>query len=395
MKTKISKISLFGILILMLLSLPSVAKKTEKKPEKKYPMAITMWDFSWLERRWPGAGYEDWDMALDELQERGYNCIRIDAYPHLIHAGAEKEWMLDPHWNNQDWGSPAVNVVQVQPNLNKFIKKCKDRNIYVALSTWWREDTARLAKNIKTPEDLAEVWLSALQSVEKAGLLDAIEFVDLSNEFPILAWTPFFEEKIELTSEEGKKWLSEPIQILKKHYPDLKYTYSFTGRVPDHLGKEELGEFDLLEPHIWMSQYTDFYKKTGYFFDGFTSENYTNLALNGAKVYYENPEKYREGVRTGIRRAEKWSEKLSLPLGITECWAIVDYKDYPLLEWDYVKELCELGTKEAAATGRWKYIATSNFCGPQFVGMWRDVEWHKRLTDIIKSAKIDSDLTGR
>ena len=24
------------------------------------PRAITMWDFSWLERRRPGAGYEDW-----------------------------------------------------------------------------------------------------------------------------------------------------------------------------------------------------------------------------------------------------------------------------------------------------------------------------------------------
>jgi hypothetical protein len=31
------------------------------------PLAITMWDFSWLERRWPGAGYEDWDLALDGL----------------------------------------------------------------------------------------------------------------------------------------------------------------------------------------------------------------------------------------------------------------------------------------------------------------------------------------
>lgn len=43
-----------------------------------------MWDFSWLERRWPGAGYEDWDKVLDELLEQGYNAIRIDAYPHLI-----------------------------------------------------------------------------------------------------------------------------------------------------------------------------------------------------------------------------------------------------------------------------------------------------------------------
>jgi hypothetical protein len=30
-----------------------------------HPLAITMWDFSWIERRWPGAGYEDWDDVLD------------------------------------------------------------------------------------------------------------------------------------------------------------------------------------------------------------------------------------------------------------------------------------------------------------------------------------------
>jgi len=354
-------------------------------------MAITMWDFSWLERRWPGAGYEDWDLALDELKERGYSCIRIDAFPHLIHAGAEKEWMLDPHWDNQDWGSPAVNVVQVQPNLNNFIRKCKERNIYVALSSWWREDTARLAKNIKTPEDLAEVWLSALQSIDEAGLLDNIEYVDLSNEFPVPVWTPFLSDTLTLDSEEAKKWLTKPIKNLKDHYPKLQYTFSFTG-IPNFLGNEQLQEFDFLEPHIWMVQHTDFYQKSGYFFDMFCSDNFKNLALNGARVYYENPEKYKEGVRTGVKIAAKWSEKTGLPLGTTECWGLVDYKDYPLMEWDYVKELCELGTIEAAATGRWKYIATSNFCGPQFVGMWRDVEWHKRLTEIIKNSDLENSL---
>ena len=56
----------------------------EMNKRKILPRAITMWDFSWLERRWPGAGYEDWDKVLDELLERGYNAIRIDAYPHLV-----------------------------------------------------------------------------------------------------------------------------------------------------------------------------------------------------------------------------------------------------------------------------------------------------------------------
>jgi len=55
-----------------------------------YPLAITMWEFSWLERKWPGAGYEDWDKALSELVDRGYDAIRIDAFPHLIDHDPEK-----------------------------------------------------------------------------------------------------------------------------------------------------------------------------------------------------------------------------------------------------------------------------------------------------------------
>lgn len=30
-----------------------------------HPLAITMWDFSWIERRWDGAGFEDWNAALE------------------------------------------------------------------------------------------------------------------------------------------------------------------------------------------------------------------------------------------------------------------------------------------------------------------------------------------
>ena len=57
-----------------------------------------------------------------------------------------------------------------------------------------------------------------------------------------------------------------------------------------------------------------------------------------------------------------------------------------------IKDLCALGVEHAAGTGRWIAMATSNFCGPQFVGMWRDVAWHRRLTDMIKSAPVDMDL---
>ena len=44
-----------------------------KLNDVKKPLAITMWDSSWLRRRYAGGGFESFDTALDELVERGYN----------------------------------------------------------------------------------------------------------------------------------------------------------------------------------------------------------------------------------------------------------------------------------------------------------------------------------
>ena len=41
-------------------------------------------------------------------------------------------------------------------------------------------------------------------------------------------------------------------------------------------------------------------------------------------------------------------------------------------------------------------MCTSNFCGPQNVGMWRDVSWHQRMTNLIRRGGVAPDLrTGR
>ena len=63
-----------------------------------------------------------------------------------------------------------------------------------------------------------------------------------------------------------------------------------------------------------------------------------------------------------------------------------------MLGWNWVKELCEIGTIKASQTGAWGAIATSNFCAPQFVGMWRDIKWHQRMTRIIKDSVIDDSI---
>jgi len=59
---------------------------------------------------------------------------------------------------------------------------------------------------------------------------------------------------------------------------------------------------------------------------------------------------------------------------------------------DWIKETCELGTLTASATRRWAAVATSNFCGSQFRGMWRNIAWHQRLKQAIKAARLPADF---
>lgn len=354
------------------------------------PLAITMWDFSWLERRWPGAGYEDWDTALDELKQRGYHAVRIDAYPHLIAGGADRAWTLLPPWNQQDWGAPAKCRVRVQPGLNEFIAKCAQRGLAVGLSSWFRQDADDQRLKIGGPRELGLVWRAALDSIRGAGLMGSILYVDLCNEFPLDVWAPFAPKGLLRGSREGVRWMAEPIALLRETYPDLAYTFSFTSEYQTWR-KQDVSMLDFLELHLWMTHFSDFYRQVGYNYERFNSKGYENLAEKGEALYRSKPDYWNNCLRDGIRTlAAAWSIASGKPLITTECWSVVDYKDWPLLNWDWIKELCETGVRAAASTGRWAAMATSNFCGPQFRGMWRDVAWHRRMTEVIRSARLIS-----
>lgn len=368
-----------------------------------HPLAITMWDFSWLERRWDGAGYEDWHQALSELRERGYDAVRIDAYPHLIAADAERPWELQKIWDQHDWGSPTKITVQVQPHLNQFIAACAEHNIQVGLSTWFREDADNIRMHITSPEKLAEIWRSTLASIAEAGLLDHILYVDLCNEFPHPLWAPFMHQSkslsgnidaqadFDLTSPEGTTYMRTAIETLREAFPDLDYCFSFTTHEGFTSLSPDYSYMDLLEPHVWLTSYSDFYQQIDYRYERFDPVGYEKMVERAEPLYRSQPEFWQDRLRFGIQHTADWSRRAKLPLMTTECWGMVNYKDSPGLNWDWVKELCALGTREAASTGRWVAISTSNFCGPQFVGMWRDIAWHQELTEVIHNAPIDWD----
>jgi hypothetical protein len=362
----------------------------------KHPRAITMWEFSWIERRWPGAGFEDWDRALDELCERGYNAVRIDPFPHLLGADPHKEWTLWPEWNTQCWGSPDVNRVVLLPALFEFIGKCKQRGVMVGLSTWYRKDDADTRMKITGPEVMAESWVKTLDLIRQAGLIDSIFYTDLCNEWPGEDWAPFMKPLSygEWDQPASLAWMSKAIALVREQYPGIPLFFSVATGDTAAFAQHDLSYFDLLDPHIWMAQERggEFYREAGYAYERFDAKGYTNLSLKAEGAYRARADYWQKGLMDGIDAFASVSQKIRMPLITTECWGVVDYKDWPLLKWDWVQELCVLGAQHAASTGRWLAMASSNFCEPQFVGMWRDKLWHQRVTAIIRGAEIAPEM---
>ena len=372
------------------------------------PRAITMWDFSWLERRWPGAGYEDIDHALDELVERGYDAVRIDAYPHLILADPEAEFELIPVWGVNDWGSPMrCKVRRVLPELLQFIRACGQRGISVGLSTWCRRDTTEAWRQLFSPERHAAAWIAVLDGIRDAGLIEHIFYVDLCNEWPMQIWAPYFYgQDIDAAAasdyspntwfdERSLSWLRRATAVVRAAYPQLSVMTSIHpwGNDPAKIADS----CDFFEPHLWMAN-GDFYQRLGWTFNHkWDNQEFEQVAKFAEPLYRGDEAHWLGHLKTIIEDAATTARRLQKPLITTECWGIVDYKDAPLMDWDWVKESCAAGTRFAADTACWAAIATSNFCGPQFVGMWRDIEWHRELTDYIKAQPLpswSSKLTG-
>jgi hypothetical protein len=358
-----------------------------------------MWDFSWLERRWPGAGYEDWGRALDELAQRGYDSVRIDAYPHLHLAGSDRSYTLVPIWTEHAWGAPGLVKVRIQPELTDFIAACRRRGIKVALSSWYREDKDNVRMALAAPSRMAEAWIATLRAIDAKGLLDTILFVDLCNEYPGPSWTPFLsprQEWGEWTSPVALSYINAAIAGVRSAYPDLPLCFSSDRKDVEAYVAQDVRQLDLIEHHVWASTENggEFDRLISYKYENFKPDDYVRMAELGERTYRARPAYWQGLVRAKVNRLADVSRKLGKPLATTEGWAVVNYKDWPMLDWGWIKELCEAGVDAAIATNRFAAISTSNFCGPQHVGMWRDVRWHRALTARIKASKLDPDLAA-
>ena len=376
-------------------------------------LAVTMWEFSWLVRRSGAeAEYADWGRVLDELAERGYDAIRLDAFPHLIARGPTGDlvdrFTVLPQTPLFFWGNHAPVEVEPRPALLEFLGEMRSRGMRAGLSTWFNDDATHRAGAVVTPDDYARIWSETLDHVADAGLLDVVEWVDLCNEFPLGRWAkgaapaifggdgddllrsalPWSPE----TRSRVQAYLDESIGALRDRYPELDYTFSFApGLIGDNLDRIDTSSLDLAEIHIWLS-----------FDPAFIVNSLQGLLLlevpgsleshvsRAPGFYFGDRERWIGELENEVNRWHGWAAARGLPVITTEAWGPVNYDDVGALEdaeeWAWVKDVCAEGVRMAVERG-FAGICTSNFCQPHFEGMWADVAWHRARAAEIRGSR--------
>lgn len=402
--------------------------------QMKKALAITMWDSSWIRRRYVGGGFESFDKALDELVERGYNAVRIDAFPHMIANapdGTNSERFLDPpgvahqKYGFAQWGSPWTVYIHPRRDIVEFLKKCEARGVSVILSTWLKPTIEPRNEWMEGAADLVRVWDETLCFLKENDCLKSVVAVDIHNEFPNGACNQWlFQQLSSMTRDTAEKtalqrriefyraYFNTVLTELRARWPEIPFSASQDNTFFEDDRDMDYSAFDWLDVHIWAQRATcDFIKDTGYVeaLGNFGDPNHLYTYTGGGYVSVNKRvpcdirfEKMNDDLHEQWAKnralCEEWMEecvafvaetgkKYGIPYGCTEGWGTILWAEHPLLSWDLIKDAGMIAAKLGKKYG-YAFNCQSNFCEPQFITLWRDVDYHKELTDIIKSTKL-------
>lgn len=387
-------------------------------------VAVTMWDFSWLTRRHGACTeYIDVDAILDGLVLRGYDVVRIDAFPHLVSAlvrepARRDRFTLLPEPMVKPWGNPLPVQTAVRAPLLEFIGKCRARGLRVALSSWFGPDTDNLRELVVTPADYANVWRDTLRVIHGAGLGDAVACVDLCNEFPIPVWAAGAYRTIfgagprnlaplvlpwgTAARREVERYFAEALPALRAEFGH-PLTFS-SARLPRKEGSVSLAALDFVESHVWLSDTLPHNLITLGILSTAQVPMGTDLhSLLARGSWPLLKPAWRTVMSSHLDAIATIAHDAGKPLWTTEGWATTAYGATRLTQdaaaWHWLKDACAMAVDLAIDRG-WTGLCTSNFSQPHFPAVWDDVAWHRQLTARIHGtdghgAMPDAILPGR
>jgi hypothetical protein len=399
------------------------SKKIKRIGDFDKPLAIAMWDYSWLLRHHKYGSFEDWDVVLDGLVERGYNAIRIDCFPQFIASDRNGEiqeefFNIREAWKPAYWGNQFSVYTRPREGLVEFMKKCEEKGVYVGLATWFMGHGTERNLEFTGIDGFVRAWDETLQYLNKHDLLDNVIYVDLLNEYPLWHGFEWFKKEMNMRGNE-KLFLENnpdanvPDEVFEKRkgkgYTELQQQFyqNFIDTViaklqekwPDHtffasqtgggsLWKQlDHKSFGALDPHFWFSQNGEFTSNTPVgglnMFRSEKDAGFKEGYEKTMKYWTANKNKLADWMEGRIKYVAELGKKYKVPVGNTEGWGAVFWQDHPLLGWEFIMESADVAVDLSIKHG-YKFICTSNFTHPQFQGMWRDVKWNRQITDRIK-----------
>ncbi len=378
------------------------------------PLAIAMWDFSWILRHHKYGSFENWEEVIAGLAERGYNAIRMDAMPQFV-VSEKDGTIIDEFrspvksWNPVLWGNQYTMSFRPREALLEFLPLCKKYGIQVGLSSWFSPHGIK--RDIFTEEGGAlRAWTETLDFLKENGLLDEnIIYVDLLNEYPVnhgFDWLKIEMNKCSDTEEfminnpqahmPQKMSNDENVRELRKmvynnfskdlcgtlaqRYPELDFFVSYDQAMEDI----DLTNQKALDFHMWFS-HTGKLPSVKEIGEADLNYDWKVLQANLDKYWQENRQELIDWMDARITSVAKMARENGVVCGNTEGWGAVCWMDHPDLSWDFIKESAEIAVNLCKKHPEYKFICTSNFTHPHFKGMWNDIEWHRKITSIIKS----------
>ncbi len=383
----------------------------------KKPVAIAMWDYSWILRHHRYGEFEDWEIVLEGLAERGYNAIRIDAMPQFVAADGDGLIIdsfrsVKTDWTPSLWGNDYTMTFNPREALLEFLPACQKHGIKVGLASWFlRHGTER--KDIFMEEGgLLRAWEETLAYLSDNGLLDNVIYVDLLNEYPNWHGYDWFKKEMNKRADIAQFILDNPaanvpppnadieksrtnalqqefynnfinslITELQSKYPDMDFFASLDSAMD--LKLIDLSSFSALDYHIWF-EHSGRLPGLDYIRAKDQSLNYRKVYADLMKYWADNKTSLVEWMDGRINNISETASKNNIVCGNTEGWGPIFWYDHPELDWKWVKESAEICVDLALKHDNYKFICTSNFTHPQFKGMWEDLKWHRQITSRIK-----------
>ena len=171
-----------------------------------------------------------------------------------------------------------------------------------------------------------------------------------------------------------------PFALLRKEFPELRFTAPIHG---DPRWLDVPVDFDCLDVHFYAdadprwSARTRFGEHMG---ELFTSDAWhADFSDRCGRAARSVAPMLRARQRAKVAAFSAWAEAQGMPLTTSQAWATWYYIDSPALDWGWLLEWAEWSVEDAIDHRMWGWTPR-NYCQPQFAN-WRDVRWHRRLTE--------------